>query len=241
MSFYFSMYGLARFQSVTGRMKGMALSKTFLQQPSFQLFWGKVLLKIGVEICYDFAVFPALGQLSSYSAESWNTIKTIGYRTERKKNCKHKYPTKNNQLYFLFGFVERHNFLQGRIFQLSDIRASTAMRDIRLIDRVKTTTIDRAERHTRLKYIWTVLVPFIVASRWSLFKSHGLKDRWKNRWKLGNQGEKIEVGQERFTVYLNQSLRQNNKASPSTKYFIYLFLTLTFSPSCSPCLNFTKM
>lgn len=98
-----------------------------------------------------------------------------------KKNCKHKYPTKNNQLYFLFGFVERHNFLQGRIFQLSDIRASTAMRDIRLIDRVKTTTIDRAERHTRLKYIWTVLVPFIVASRWSLLKSHGLKDRWKNR------------------------------------------------------------
>lgn len=85
--FYFSMYGLARFQSVTGRIKGMALRKTFLQQPSFQLFWGKVLLKIGVEICYDFAVLPALGQLSSYSAESWKTMKTIGKQTERKKTA----------------------------------------------------------------------------------------------------------------------------------------------------------
>lgn len=69
-------------------------------------------------------------------------MKTICYQTERKKTANIKYPTKNNQLYFLFGFVERHNFLQGRIFQLSDIRASTAMRDIRLIDRVKTATIE---------------------------------------------------------------------------------------------------
>ena len=29
-SFYFSIYGLARFQSVTGGIKGMVLSKTFV-------------------------------------------------------------------------------------------------------------------------------------------------------------------------------------------------------------------
>lgn len=66
-------------------------------------------------------------------------MKTIGYQTERKKTANIKIQQK------IINFIFCLDLLNGRIFQLSDIRASMAMRDIRLIDRVKTTTIELSD------------------------------------------------------------------------------------------------